>query len=152
MDCLMCVCALLHVCMYATLANCICWRSAAFRDDGSRQWGHISWIMVAERPITPIRKNLTDPPLPAAHAQQGDMQAFPDKGSSTVSAHFCGRCLYFSFSTHKQFVLSHLIHQSTAMFPQIPYTLAGFEPVSSCSWGRCNVHCATPPGPVHGSV
>jgi hypothetical protein len=26
-----------------------------------------------------------------------------------------------------------------------PYTLAGFEPGSSCSWGGCDVHCATPP-------
>jgi hypothetical protein len=28
----------------------------------------------------------------------------------------CGQCLYFSFSTHKQCILSHFIHNSTAMF------------------------------------
>jgi hypothetical protein len=27
-----------------------------------------------------------------------------------------------------------------------PFTLAGFEPGSSCSWGRCDVLCAMPPG------
>jgi hypothetical protein len=29
----------------------------------------------------------------------------------------CGQCFYFSFSTHKQCILNHLIHNSTAMFP-----------------------------------
>jgi hypothetical protein len=27
-----------------------------------------------------------------------------------------------------------------------PYTMAGFKPGSSCSWGGCDAHCATPPG------
>jgi hypothetical protein len=31
--------------------------------------------------------------------------------------YFCRRCLYFSFSTHMQCLLSHFIHNSTAMFP-----------------------------------
>jgi hypothetical protein len=30
----------------------------------------------------------------------------------------CGRCLYFSLSTHKQCILSHFIHHSAAMFPK----------------------------------
>jgi hypothetical protein len=50
---------------------------------------------------------------------------------------FCGQCLYLFLSTHKQCILSHLIHNSTAMFPLKPYTLAGFKPGPSHSWGGC---------------
>jgi hypothetical protein len=48
---------------------------------------------------------------------------------------------------HTQYIyyLSHSIHNSTAMVSLKPYALVGFEPGSSCSWGGCDVHCATPP-------
>jgi hypothetical protein len=48
----------------------------------------------------------------------------------------------FLTSTHKKCILSHFIHNSTAMFPLKPNTLAGFEPGSSCYCGGCDVHCA----------
>jgi hypothetical protein len=39
------------------------------------------------------------------------------KPRSLFTKYFCGQCLYFSFSIHKQCTLSHFIHNSTAMFP-----------------------------------
>jgi hypothetical protein len=40
------------------------------------------------------------------------------------------------------------IHNSIAMFPKKPYTLAGFKPGSSCSSGGFDVPCAMPPGQI----
>jgi hypothetical protein len=55
----------------------------------------------------------------------------------------CGQSLYLSFSTYKQFILSHFRYTQQLCYVSLkPYTLAGFEPGSSCSW--CDVHCATP--------
>jgi hypothetical protein len=63
-----------------------------------------------------------------------------------IFVYFCSQRLHFSFSTHKQSILSHFIQKTALLcFPK-PYTLAGFEPGSSCSWGGCDAHCATPPG------
>jgi hypothetical protein len=36
-------------------------------------------------------------------------------------------------SAHKQCILSHFIHNSIAMLPKKPFTLAGFQPGPSCS-------------------
>jgi hypothetical protein len=43
---------------------------------------------------------------------------------------FWGRCLYFSFSTHKH---KSKTHNSIGMFFLKPYTMAGFEPGSAVS-------------------
>jgi hypothetical protein len=56
---------------------------------------------------------------------------------------FC-QSLYFSFSTHKQCIFSHSTQQRCYVSLK-PYSLVGFKPESSCSWGGCDAHCATPP-------
>jgi hypothetical protein len=38
-----------------------------------------------------------------------------------------GQCLYFSFSIHKQCILSHFLHNSTAMIPKKPYTQGSWD-------------------------
>jgi hypothetical protein len=45
-------------------------------------------------------------------------------------------------------IKSFYTQQHCYVSPKKPYTLVGFEPGSSCSWGGCDVHCATPPGQV----
>jgi hypothetical protein len=52
----------------------------------------------------------------------------------------------FLLSTHKHYIHIRLFNkQLNCYFPWKPYTLAGFEPGSCCSWGGYDVHCATPP-------
>jgi hypothetical protein len=58
---------------------------------------------------------------------------------------FVANAFISRFSTQTMHT-SHFIHNSTAMFPWKPYTLAGFEPGSSRSCGGCDVHCAPLPG------
>jgi hypothetical protein len=41
--------------------------------------------------------------------------------------------------------MKQIIHNSTAIFPQEPFTLVGFEPVSSVSEADVINHCSTPP-------
>jgi hypothetical protein len=64
--------------------------------------------------------------------------------------YFCGQCLDFSFQPTNN---AHYIHMSFCTQQHCyvslkTYTLSGFEPGSSCSWGGCVVHCATQPGHV----
>jgi hypothetical protein len=59
-----------------------------------------------------------------------------------------GQCLYFTFSTHKQRMLSHkYIQNNITMFFLKPYTLAGFEPGSVVSeadaMGEQGIGCIT---------
>jgi hypothetical protein len=54
---------------------------------------------------------------------------------------FCGQSLYLSFSTHKQCIFKSFYTQQHCCVSLKPYTLTGFEPVSSYSWGGCDVQC-----------
>jgi hypothetical protein len=61
---------------------------------------------------------------------------------------FCGQCLSLSFQHTNNAYKVILYTTALLCFPKnLTYTLAGFEPVPSRSWGGCDVHCTTPLGP-----
>jgi hypothetical protein len=44
--------------------------------------------------------------------------------------------------------MKSVIDDSTAMFPKKPRALCRIRTRLFCSWGGCDVHCVTPPGPL----
>jgi hypothetical protein len=66
----------------------------------------------------------------------------------TWKKYFCGKCLYFSFlHTNNAYQVIIYVHTQLHCYVSLQTLYpAGFKYVSSCSWGGCDVHCATPPG------
>jgi ABC-type polysaccharide transport system permease subunit len=63
----------------------------------------------------------------------------------TTLSFFNGPVTLFLIINHTSNEYQVNIHNSTAYFPKIPYTLAGLEIPTFGSSGRCDDHCASPP-------
>jgi hypothetical protein len=57
-----------------------------------------------------------------------------------------GQCLYFSSKRTQTMQIKSITHNSIAMLFLKTFQPGGIRSQVFCSWGVCDVHCASPPG------